>query len=119
MIYSLSGTVKETHSDFIVIETHGVGYQVFVSEITLSQISSQEKTTTLYIYHHIREDTQLLFGFLSLEERQFFTVLTSVSGVGPKLGIKILSYISVTQFTQAVLSEDLSVLTSILSLIHI
>ena len=113
MIYSLSGHLKERYEDFVILDVQGVGYQVFISEMEHSQLPALSEPLSLYTYHHIREDSQQLFGFLTLQNRAFFLALTSVSGVGPKVAIKILSGITATQFIQSIMSEDLATLTSI------
>jgi len=113
MIYSVTGKTTLKTDSFLIIETHGIGYQVFVPTTILENLPEAAEDLTLYTVHHIREDNQQLFGFSTVGERDFFTTLTSVSGCGPKLGIKILSSLSVDQITAAILKEDLGLLTSI------
>jgi len=113
MIYSVTGKTTLKTDSFLIIETHGVGYQVFVPTTILENLPEASENLTLYTVHHIREDSQQLFGFSTVDERDFFTTLTSVSGCGPKLGIKILSSLTVDQIASAILKEDLGVLTSV------
>jgi holliday junction DNA helicase RuvA len=113
MIIHLTGTVISKSNDYLVLNVSGVGYQVFVPETALHKIPISQNTTTIYTLMHIREDAQTLFGFPSMEDRQFFITLTSVSGVGPKIGLKMLSALSTMQIVQAIIREDIAVLTSV------
>ncbi len=112
MIAHLIGTVAQKYHDTVTLDVNGVGYQVFAPSTVLHDLTVGE-TTTIYTYHHIREDAQLLFGFDSQEDKDFFILLTSVSGVGPKVGLKILSTLSPAQFAQAILKDNLPTLTSV------
>jgi holliday junction DNA helicase RuvA len=112
MIYSISGLLKEIHTEFIVIEAGGVGYQIFISANVINQMPDINQVVTLFTYHHIREDLQVLFGFISLEEKKLFALLTSVSGVGPKVSMKMLSTLTSKQIISAILQGDAPLLTS-------
>lgn len=112
MIYQLSGLVSELGEEFVVLEVQGVGYQVFVSQL-LRETLGIETPIKLYTYHHIREDAQTLFGFLTVEERAMFISLISVSGVGPKAGLKILSQFTLDTLIQALLTEDVASFTHV------
>ena len=112
MIYQLSGTVADIAEDFVVLDVQGVGYQVFVSALVRDTLSS-EMSVKLHTYHHIREDVQLLFGFLNTDERAMFISLISVSGVGPKAGLKILSQLPLEPLMQAIVKEDIASLTHV------
>ena len=113
MIYSLSGTLTEIGEDFIVVTVGGIGYQVFTHARFFKSPPSLQTPLTVYTYFYVREDQQILFGFSNQEEKNFFTIVTSISGIGPKVGLKILSSLSFSQFSKAVLSEDLFTLTQI------
>lgn len=113
MIYHLKGILSKVGDDFVVIEAGGVGYQVFIPTFVRDTLPDLGETTLLYTYHHIREDSQLLFGFLTLEDRALFLLMLSVSGIGPKVGVKILSSVTRNQFIQAVMEENLVILTQI------
>ena len=113
MIYYIKGTLSLIKEETIIIDTNGVGYQLYCPETTINKLPTIGAIVQLFTYHHIREDQQLLFGFKTEEERQFFMILTAVSGVGPKLGTKILSTLSITQLTQAILEGNLALLTSV------
>ncbi len=113
MIFQLCGPLSLILDDSIVIEANGVGYQVFIPELFKSRLSDVGSDIKVFTYHHIREDIQLLFGFETLTEKQFFLTLTTVSGVGPKGALKIMSACDIATLTQAILREDLMTLTRI------
>ena len=102
MIAYLEGNVLRSGENLIVLKTSGgVGYAVHVSKY-LSLKVSPEELLTLHIYTNVREDDLSLFGFLSLEEKELFTMLIKTSGVGPKLGLAVLSVLSPSQLVNAV-----------------
>lgn len=104
--------VLELHSTGALIEVNGVGFFVKTSIHTMSSLRVGE-TKLLYIHDHVREDARDLFGFLSWDERQFFEKLISISGVGPKLALTMLSIGPVDRVRQAVMSGDIATLTSV------
>lgn len=112
MIYHLNGSIAEMGDDYLVLDVQGVGYQVFVPQSVTSSCGVGE-VIKLFTFHQVREDAQLLFGFLTLEDRHLFTLLTSVSGMGPKGAIKTLSFMTVDQFRHALMSEDVFTLTQV------
>lgn len=112
MISQLTGKIVQKYHDNLILDVHGVGYQVFSPSTVLHDLSIGQEAT-IYTYHHIREDAQLLFGFESQDDKDFFILLTSVSGVGPKVGLKILSTLTPAQFAQAILKDNLPTLTSV------
>lgn len=105
MIYSLTGKIIHTEPDFCVIECGGVGYACKTTLGTVSRISGME-TATLYTYMSVREDAVELFGFYTTDELEFFKLLTSVSGVGAKYALSILSSLSPSQAALAIASDD-------------
>tara|TARA_B100001113_G_C21043686_1_gene593528 strand:+ start:315 stop:917 length:603 start_codon:yes stop_codon:yes gene_type:complete len=113
MIYYIKGNLALVKEDVVIIDVNGIGYSVCCPDSILSELPDIGASIHLFTYHYIREDQQLLFGFISEEERQFFMTLTTVSGVGPKLGIKILSSLSVNALTQAIIQGNLAQLTQI------
>ena len=110
MIYSLTGRVAFIGTDMIVIECGGVGYLCKTTLYTVSEIQGRE-TATLYTYLAVREDAIELFGFASLEELECFKLLTSVSGVGSRFAISILSAMTPDQAALAIASEDVKAFT--------
>jgi len=112
MIYSLVGSVGEILDDSLVIDVQGVGYQVMVPKSLLDRavIGQDLKVLT---FHYIREDQQSLYGFMSLSDRQLFMTLNTVSGLGPKVAIKILSECSSSDLIQAIVSDNIPALTQL------
>jgi len=111
MIGSLRGTVLERTGDgLVLLEVGGVGYLVNVTPRTLGEL---EPTTTafLHVHHHIREDAQTLYGFLSRDERRTFEVLVATHGVGPALAMAILATHTPTALVDIVAGADLAALT--------
>ena len=108
MIFSLNGLLQEILDDSVVIDVTGVGYQVMIPSSYHNQLPSPGQRIMFYTYHHIREDHELLFGFLSKQEKSFFLKLVGVSGVGPKVALKILSEQSIDNLTKYILGNDLS-----------
>ncbi len=111
MIGSLRGRVLSLAPTSVLLEVSGVGYRVHAAPKTVSGMRTGEETL-LYIHDHVREDAHDLFGFLLEEELGLFERLISISGVGPKAGLSILSVGSVETVTRAIMAGDLSVLTS-------
>ena len=110
MIYSVSGKILHTEPDLCVIECGGVGYACKTTLYTIQQLQGQEKAT-LYTYLAVREDAIELFGFYTPEELDCFKLLTSVSGVGAKFALSILSTILPEQVALAIASEDVKAFT--------
>ena len=111
MIGSLRGTVLErTGEGLVLLEVGGVGYLVNVTPRTLAEL---EPTTTafLHVHHHIREDAQTLYGFLSRDERRTFEVLVATHGVGPALAMAILATHTPPALIDIVAGADLAALT--------
>ncbi len=113
MIASLKGTVLSKKPEGIIIDVSGIGYRVSIPLSSLGDIPDTGEVIFLHTYTHVREDILQLFGFLTEEERKIFTTLMGISGVGPKLGLAILSGMSVQRFTEAVYNEDVSLLATI------
>ncbi len=112
MIYSVSGRVVHTEAELAVIECGGVGYACKTTFNTLQQIAGEEKVM-LYTYMSVREDAVELFGFAQKEELKCFKLLISVSGVGPKAAISILSSMSTNEFALSVATGDTKAFTKV------
>jgi Holliday junction DNA helicase RuvA len=111
MIGSLRGTVLErTAASQVLLEVGGVGYLVSVTPRALAEL---EPTTSafLYVHHHIREDAQLLYGFLTRDERNTFEVLIATHGVGPAMAMAIIATHSPSALVDIVVNGDLAALT--------
>jgi Holliday junction DNA helicase RuvA len=111
MIGSLRGSVLERLDDGrVLVEVAGVGYLVTVTPRTLAELEPTSPVF-LYIHHHIREDTQTLFGFLRRDERAAFDILIATHGIGPALAVAILGTHSPTALVDIVTGNDLGALT--------
>ncbi|HVN81961.1 MAG TPA: Holliday junction branch migration protein RuvA [Terriglobia bacterium] len=113
MIAHLSGKLFSKEPNRLVIDVNGVGYDVTIPLSTFYEIGEIGSPIQLLVHTYVREDAILLFGFKTPEERQLFEQLTSVSGIGPKLGISILSGMSVSELVPAIRQSNLARLTTI------
>jgi Holliday junction DNA helicase RuvA len=113
MIAHLRGKLLEKHPNQAVVETAGVGYDVTISIPTFSELTSVGSEVALHIHTHVREDQLALYGFGRPEEKQLFEKLITVSGIGPKLGITILSGMPADDMVRAIRGNDIARLTRI------
>ena len=113
MIAHLHGRLLDKHPNQAVIETGGVGYDVTISVPTFTELSQVGTEVALHIYTHVREDTLALYGFGRPEEKQLFEKLLTVSGIGPKLAITILSGMPADEMVAAIRGGDVARLTRI------
>jgi len=113
MIASLSGTLSSKTPQEAVISVQGVGYQVFIALSTFFTLPDINSAVQVFVSTHIRNDTIQLFGFATIEEKQTFSLLTTISGVGPKLALSALSTLSVSDLCAAIESGDIEILGSI------
>lgn len=113
MIAHLRGTLLAKHPNQVVVETAGVGYEVNISVPTFSELPANGSEVALYIHTHVREDLLALYGFLRPAEKQLFEKLITVSGIGPKLAITILSGMAAAELAGAIRGNDLARLTKI------
>jgi holliday junction DNA helicase RuvA len=113
MIATLTGKVQSTHSDRAVIELGGVGYEVFLSTDGVSRLPERGGMVFLHIHTYVREDAFILYGFLEEAEKELFLTLKTVSGIGPKLALAILSGMRVGDLCQAIGEGDVKRLTTL------
>jgi Holliday junction DNA helicase RuvA len=113
MIAHLRGKLLAKHPNQAIVETSGVGYDVVISVPTFSELSSVGSEIALHIHTHVREDQLALYGFLRPEEKHLFEKLITVSGIGPKLAITILSGMPSEEMTAAIRGNDVVRLTRI------
>ncbi len=113
MIAHLRGKLISRHPNEVIVEAMGVGYDVTVSVPTFSELPPAGGEVALHIHTHVREDQIALYGFLRPEEKQLFEKLITVSGIGPKLAITILSGMPADDMTGAIRRNDLARLTKI------
>ena len=112
MIASVEGRVGAVAFDSVVIEVGGIGYRVFAAPAILVT-AVPGSTVKLFTYHLVREDQQSLFGFRSTEDLGFFTLLLTVTGVGPKVALAIVGSRPTPDLQLAIMAQDQAVLTSI------
>jgi len=113
MIAHLRGTLLAKHPNQAVVETGGIGYDVTITVPTFSDLPSLGSNVALHIHTHVREDVIALYGFLRPEEKQLFEKLITVSGIGPKLAITILSGMAADDMVKAIRENDVARLTRI------
>jgi Holliday junction DNA helicase RuvA len=113
LISYLEGKLIEKSPTLAVVDVNGVGYGVNIPLSTYEKLNNIGERVKLLTYQHVREDTLQLYGFLTPEEKETFKLLLTVSGIGPKSALGVLSCISVEDFQRSILEEDIDVLTSI------
>ncbi len=106
MYYYISGKLVLVSKGFAVIDNNGIGYMLSVSDKTAGRLQGTEGDVRLYTHYHVKEDAEELYGFYSVEEKRAFTELISISGVGPKAAMSILSTLSPDALTVAIVSDD-------------
>ncbi len=106
MIAHLSGTVRRAAADYVVLDVAGVGYMVSIPAGTRQTVPAPGGVLELHIHTHVREDLLALYGFSSAEELELFEMLIGVDGVGPKVGLNILSAASIEVLKRAITAED-------------
>ncbi|MCR4902910.1 MAG: Holliday junction branch migration protein RuvA [Butyrivibrio sp.] len=106
MIAYLNGTVESLEADNVVVDVNGIGYNVMISVSTADRMPGIGEAVKIYTYTCVREDAFNLYGFLSRDELNFFKMLISVSGIGPKGGLGILSVMSPDDLRFAILAGD-------------
>jgi holliday junction DNA helicase RuvA len=113
MIAHLRGRLIAKHPNQAIVEAAGVGYDVTITVPTFSELPAAGSEVALHIHTHVREDALALFGFLRREEKQLFEKLITVSGIGPKLAITILSGMAAADMVGAIRGNDFARLTRI------
>jgi Holliday junction DNA helicase RuvA len=113
MIAHLRGKILSKHPNQLILETAGVGYEVNISVPTFSELPANGSEVALHIHTHVREDVISLYGFLRPAEKQLFEKLMTVSGIGAKLAITILSGMAADEMAAAIRGNDLARLTRI------
>ncbi|MDF2612610.1 MAG: ruvA [Clostridia bacterium] len=113
MIAYLYGVIAEIGDNTLVLETHGIGYEVFCSAHQFFSEMEKGEPIKIYIYEHIKEDGHDLYGFKTKEDKELFKKLTSVSGIGPKGGMQILNTYTNQDIVSIILSEDSKALSKV------
>jgi Holliday junction DNA helicase RuvA len=113
MIAYLKGTILDKGNQKLILDVQGVGYEVFVNERIERHLTDIGSPASFYIYHHIREDFQHLYGFQTQQERALFVTLLSASGVGPKTALSVMSAFAFEQIVTAIRSGDSNALSGV------
>ncbi|MDA8169659.1 MAG: Holliday junction branch migration protein RuvA [Nitrospiraceae bacterium] len=113
MIGTLRGRLVHKRAAGVIVDVHGVGYEVMMPVSALSSLPEQGVEVFLHIHTHVREDGIKLFGFATEQEKQLFVTLLGVNGVGPKLALNILSGTPADMFSRAVAADDVAALSKI------
>lgn len=110
MIGYIKGAVEGISADYILLECHDIGYQIYTSGMALAGIPMHQEMK-IYTYLHVREDGVTLFGFPTTEELNTFKLLIGVSGIGPKVALAVLSALTVQELALAVMAGDTKTIT--------
>lgn len=113
MIVHIRGTLAEKSPARAVIEAGGVGYELLIPLSTYEKLPREGSELKLLAFHCVREDDEILFGFATEDEREMFAKLTSVSGVGPKIALAILSGSSVSELSMSIVGGDVKRISAI------
>lgn len=113
MIAYLKGTVHAKSPEQLIVDVHDVGYQLEISNQTYDELPAEGEEVKLLVYHHVTDNDQRLFGFANQNEKDLFELLITVKGVGPKLGLTILSGLPAEEITGAIVQKDKSALSKI------
>ncbi len=113
MIAQLTGVISQKAADRVIIDVQGVGYEVLIPFSTYYELGDLGERVSLHVYTHVREDILSLYGFRTIQEKMLFMELIQVSGIGPKLGVTILSGLPVHDFLEAVSTGDIVRLSGI------
>jgi len=112
MIAYLSGTILNKGRGFVILLNNGIGYKIFISAALHADVSLGQKIE-FYLHHHIKEDAQNLYGFKEFSELEFFQLLISVSGVGPKSALGVLAIANVSDLKSSIAQGDPSLLNKV------
>lgn len=113
MISTIKGKIEYSKGNYVVIDVNGIGYKIFTTPYIIGKIAGQKDEVKFFIHTYVREDILALYGFLTIEELEMFELLISITGVGPKAGLGILTVATPKTIKTAILKEDSSILTKV------
>ena len=113
MLAYIKGSLEMKYKNYVVVDVGGLGYKIFMSENSINTLGEIGEIVKVHTYYRVREDDISIFGFKTLEELRMFELLLSVSGVGAKSALVMLSCIEPSEFAIAVISNDIKLLTQI------
>lgn len=111
MISFIRGLVADTTETSIILETGGIGYEIFMTGASIEQASRADGEIKVHTYFHVREDAMQLYGFLSKDDLEMFRLLLNVNGIGPKAAIGVLAGLTADELRFAVLSDDIKTIS--------
>lgn len=113
MFAYIKGTLEEKGNGYVIVEAGGIGYKIFMSNNSIGILGELKQIVKVHTYYYVREDNISLYGFTTKEELSMFELLLSVSGIGAKSAITMLSNIEPSEFALAVITNDIKKLTKI------
>ena len=113
MIEFISGSLVEKNPNTVIIDVNGIGYKIYISLNTYNNLPEKNNKVKIMTYFNVTEKSQDLFGFESKIEKEMFEMLISVSGIGPKIAINLLSFVKPNDFKQRIISGEVDSLTSL------
>lgn len=113
MFAYINGKIADKANNYVVIDNNGIGYKIFMSPTSIEKLPDVGINQKIHTYYYVREDNISLYGFLSNEELRMFELLLSVSGIGAKSAVQILSAVTPSSFALAVISNDISKIVKI------
>lgn len=113
MFAYIKGILEEKSNGYVVVEAGGIGYKIFMSNVSIGLLGDVKEEVKVHTYYYVREDNISLYGFVTKEELTMFELLLSVSGIGAKSAITMLSNIEPSEFALAVITNDIKKLTKI------
>lgn len=113
MIAYVKGILVEKKPSLLIVDVGGIGYEVFVSLNTFDRLPASGSECQLLTYHHIREDTQILFGFIDEKEKRMFELLLNVNGVGAKTALSILSGLTVSELAMCISENNVKRISTV------
>lgn len=113
MFAYIKGSLEEKANNYVVIDVNGIGYKIFMSESSIQQVGDVGNIVKVHTHYYVREDNISLYGFVTKEELKMFELLLSVSGIGAKSAIAMLSNITPSAFAYAVISNDVASLKKV------
>ena len=113
MFSYIKGSLEEKGNNYVVVDVSGIGYKIFMSESAISKLCELGEIVKIHTHYYVREDNISLYGFITKEELKMFELLLSVSGIGAKSAISMLSNITPSKFAIAVISNDVNALKKI------
>lgn len=113
MFEYIKGILHEVLTEYIVVDVGGIGYELLVPHSTQQQLPQKNETVMLFVHFYVREDTQRLYGFMTRAEREVFRRLLTVSKIGPKVALNVLSHVTVKDIVYAVQTANASKLKAV------